>query len=410
MRGPKFNHCLLLVVGLLVLCLAIIVSEHPTTASISNQVITDGEEGGIDDDDEDAAGGAYYWEVADDSSDDEEESFFGIPFTDKDEQEEWSRYYKPRRGYDPVEHRWNDIPVTERKKLEVMGWNEEAWESDDVSKMTFYNENEILDFDDLPDDRAAVYDDDPLRFAQRRFVNFHTSIFRRGADPSVFRAKKIKLSLPGFNQFSTSYFNSSEARNAEVGVTMGATLGHDESDVHQVSVGDYLDAMYSGNSTYYLKLEDVDAEKKDFAAVGNLFKKEIHHALKELRDYTAFPRQLQNEYDLDDFHWAMFLGAAKTSTGLHYDTDQFNCLYVVEGKKKVVVIPNDENSEGMYPFKSIFNGSAWSDANVLVDDVTLPSGGRSIILHSGEAIVIPYRWWHSVVNLEQTMSFSFRLG
>jgi len=51
-------------------------------------------------------------------------------------------------------------------------------------------------------------------------------------------------------------------------------------------------------------------------------------------------KQEWTKLDDDDFGWALFLGGKGTTTAMLFDTDDFSFLYVVEGRKRVVLLEN----------------------------------------------------------------------
>ena len=115
--------------------------------------------------------------------------------------------------------------------------------------------------------------------------------------------------------------------------------------------------------------------------------------------------------DLDDgeFDWAMFLGGKGTTTAMHYDTDAFSFLYVVEGRKKVILLENTGLlNETRFNISSFFHGSAWTDLNIIKSE-NQPEGTVVIEVGPGEGISIPHRAWHAVENVEHTVAYAIRL-
>ena len=98
-------------------------------------------------------------------------------------------------------------------------------------------------------------------------------------------------------------------------------------------------------------------------------------------------------------------------TPSHYDSDTFNFLYLVEGRKRVVIVPNDELTQGWFKDITVEEGSGYASLheNMLDPNTPLPERSIDIILEAGEAIFIPYVSWHAVENLEPSLAYSLRI-
>jgi hypothetical protein len=87
-----------------------------------------------------------------------------------------------------------------------------------------------------------------------------------------------------------------------------------------------------------------------------------------------------------------------------------NFLYVVEGRKRVIIIPNDERTQGA--FETGINedgGTGWANVNVLDRSVPLPEHAIEVEVGPGQGIAIPYVAWHAVENLETSLAYSLRI-
>jgi hypothetical protein len=97
-----------------------------------------------------------------------------------------------------------------------------------------------------------------------------------------------------------------------------------------------------------------------------------------------------------------------TVTHMHLDTDIFQFLYVVHGKKRVVVIPNDERTVNLYkPRRDGF--SMWTDVDILNTTAPLPKYAQEFILTPGTGLSIPYLAWHAVENMETSIGYNLRI-
>ena len=133
---------------------------------------------------------------------------------------------------------------------------------------------------------------------------------------------------------------------------------------------------------------------------------------------------------------------------MHYDSDAFNCLYVIEGRKRVVVIPNDRRTSAKLQIETNEDGgTGWTGLDILFDmenveqllngpslkkeereeddDDDDDDDGSSddsendeahedvpiieVILEPGQAIIFPYLAWHAVENLEPSLAVSLRI-
>jgi len=111
---------------------------------------------------------------------------------------------------------------------------------------------------------------------------------------------------------------------------------------------------------------------------------------------------------LTDYNYAFFVGGTNTTTSLHYDNDEFNFLWLVEGRKRVILIPNDERTHGKYECLSYFQGhSCWASVDVL--NGQLPDHAVEVFLGPGDGLLIPGKTWHAVKNLEPTVAYGLRM-
>ena len=152
-------------------------------------------------------------------------------------------------------------------------------------------------------------------------------------------------------------------------------------------------------------------EKDLFDDVGSVITRNIQEAMtnSELGGTDGpFRLEWQKKHH-SYFNWSIWLGGKGTRTPMHFDTDLFNFLYVVEGKKRVIVIPNDASTEGMFPIKEYFSGSGWTGIDILDENFVLPEGSLDVEIGPGEGIFIPFRTWHAVENVENTVAYGFRV-
>ena len=78
--------------------------------------------------------------------------------------------------------------------------------------------------------------------------------------------------------------------------------------------------------------------------------------------------------------------------------------------KRIIVIPNDESTAGMFKCSSaVSRNSCWPGVDILHSE-TLPPGAQEFILRPGEALMVPYLAWHAVENLEASVAYGFRIN
>jgi len=304
---------------------------------------------------------------------------------------------------------WDDFGAEKRRELELRGWNRDAWDGDDPTLMSYYNEVELY-WNQLPEDRKAYWRD--LDYTEEKWdteeLTDHDRVDIKGdadAKPTV-----VKLALDDLCRFDISHFENLDGDKA-VKVSDGTSYGADESPTGTVGLKDFLSHLRRGSTEYYFKVEDEDRDKGLFAEVGRTVVESVSRGLaaSELGGSDGPFKPEWQTMDPDDFSWSIWMGAKGTITGMHFDTELFNFLYVVEGKKRVVLIPNDHRTDNMFKIKSFYSGSAWTGIDVLSKDFVLPEGSVDVEVGPGEGIVIPFRWWHSVENLEDTLAYGFRV-
>ena len=182
-------------------------------------------------------------------------------------------------------------------------------------------------------------------------------------------------------------------------------MGDDEYSARwDMQLSEYMKLFHTG-TTLYLKYED-----------GEIFQKKLHSIIGQ-EVLSAFEEKLTEQglmniewrnYKYTDENWSFWLGNKGTSTSLHIDYDVFNFLWVLKGKKRVVMIPNNEETKRRYKCKVFVEShSCWPEVDVLKGD--LPEGAVEFIIGPGQGVAIPRLAWHAVENLEPTLAFGFRI-
>jgi hypothetical protein len=110
---------------------------------------------------------------------------------------------------------------------------------------------------------------------------------------------------------------------------------------------------------------------------------------------------------------SFWMGNKGTTTGYHTDLEDITYLYIIEGKKKIILI-EPEYTKYMYVRNKYYFCSLWSKIdfkNVDYQEFPLFKNVKQeeIILEKGDCLMIPRNWWHAVENLEDTIGISYKI-
>ena len=108
---------------------------------------------------------------------------------------------------------------------------------------------------------------------------------------------------------------------------------------------------------------------------------------------------------------SFWLGPKDSCTPLHYDTDNFNLLCLLEGRKEIILI-HPKYRDYLYEINYFIRGSSWSYVNIWnIDYIKFPLMKNikyiKFILNPGEILYIPPYWWHAVRNLDNSIAFTY---
>mmetsp|Transcript_38134 Transcript_38134/g.92303 ORF Transcript_38134/g.92303 Transcript_38134/m.92303 type:complete len:327 (-) Transcript_38134:1773-2753(-) len=311
---------------------------------------------------------------------------------------------------DDSDKSWKRLSEGKREKLKIAGWNKRAWDRDDPTRMDFYNEVEYF-WHQLPKDRQDYwirrgYDEEKWEAEED---DQHDSLEIQGDAAAI--PLLISLPLKDASTFDADYFDKFvEENDIDIEIKSGTDRVDDEGKVNQMKLRDFMQEFRKGRADHYLKFEDTDPGKEHFHNLGTTFTAAVHEAvLKQPEVANGLFKQEWHEKPNDFFNWSIWMGAAGSMTPMHFDTDLFNILYVVEGKKRVILIPNDIRTDGMFPIQKFYSGSAYTGVDILAKDYKLPEGSHEFIVEAGQGLIIPRRWWHAVENLEPTVAYGFRV-
>jgi len=334
--------------------------------------------------------------------------------------ENWATTYYQEHSIE-----WNELPEDRRLHFENMGWSQEKWsietfENKDWKELSKdeleaiitlgWTEDEWMDEDpDEPECYGKSWGN--LSAEERSAAEFlGLTESRWYTKPAVedFTPVIIKLSIPELEKLNLNYL---ETLDVPVSVLDGTIVTDDELvDCFHTSMSQYIKRMRAG-SMLYLKYEDQEVFKSHISSViGSKVLQNLMDALRNspLRD-LGYYLDYFDKIKLFDYNYSFFVGGKNTSTPMHYDSDDFNFLWLVEGRKRVVLIPNDETTYGKYDcLDNFFEGhSCWTGIGILRGP--LPEHAIEIEMKPGDGLLIPEKMWHAVKNLEPSLAYGIRI-
>jgi Cupin-like domain len=282
---------------------------------------------------------------------------------------------------------WDDLDPDRRQILEYRGWTAERWNRDG---------NKCLM---------------PQRISTPEAFYVH-----------VVKNMSVPLALASINSSTLSEMDESSTSTMSIRLVSGYD-DYNEDFITSKSFVEIFQGIQKGDTSFYLHLEEEMSEKEAFQhIIGDRIIHSllplVHDQHKELhRPGLWNPRwdaiDAHNDND-DSYDWAMFAGAKGTKTPLHYDDDLLNFLYLIERRKHIVLIPNDNRTHGTFTtHQNKDGGTGWGELDVFAANAnsttTWPEHTVEVVLEAGQAIALPYLCWHAVYNLEDTLAVSLRL-
>jgi len=189
--------------------------------------------------------------------------------------------------------------------------------------------------------------------------------------------------------------------------------------------GNNIVSIVKSNSVecYFSDLELVKMKLKDF------IKKFIENKEK---DYESYYYKLEEYYGLKDnynqieiikkyfekvventiaSYRAFWFGPKNSITTLHYDIDHVNLLCVLEGKKRILLI-SPEYNKILYKNYIVKNNWWIENLNIRseneINNLKQQVKVFDIVVNSGQILNIPCMWWHAVINLDDTIAFTYQ--
>jgi len=297
----------------------------------------------------------------------------------------------------PYELEWEHLTKKQRGALFVLGWNEGDWEKmmnlGGVMPYTTTQRADSKQWSELSEkERSAVQD-----------LGFNETTWQLETVNVTFDPQYINLPIPALEKYNFSFF---ENLDVIVQLRDGSVVGDDEHTIRKkMLLSEYMKIFHEGTNLY-LKYEDGEEFQKYLHdEIGAHVLESFFWALEERNLYN--PEWIMNPQN--EKNWFFMLGSPGTFTSLHNDLDVFNFLWVLKGKKRIVIIPYDEESIARYQCETFMKGhSCWPAVDVLHSD-TLPPRAVEFEIGPGQGVVIPQLAWHAVINLEPTIAFGFRV-
>ncbi len=287
--------------------------------------------------------------------------------------------------------RWKNLYEEQRKAAMSLGWTEEDWDEGDDPDVCYKSWEKLT-----PDEVSAA-----------TALGFTKDSWRTKAAIENFSPVVFSFSIPELESMNLNYL---ETLDAKVAVVDGSASLDDENLVrYELTMSEYIRLLRAG-SKLYLKYEDHDPVKAHISSlIGSKITSHLRDALSKspLRDMGYYLAQYDT-WPLFEENYSFFVGGTNTSTPMHYDDDEFNFLWLVEGRKRVVMLPNDERTAEKYDCITSFKGhSCWSGVDIL--EGPLPEFAVEVELGPGDGLFIPGRAWHAVKNLEPSVAYGLRI-
>jgi hypothetical protein len=287
--------------------------------------------------------------------------------------------------------KWKNLNEEHRKAAIFLGWTEEDWDEGDDPDVCYKSWEKLT----------------PEEVSSAVVLGFTKDSWRTKAAMESFSPVVLSFSIPELESMNLNYLQTLDAKVAVVDGT--ATLDDENVVRYELTMSEYVRLLRAG-SKLYLKYEDHDPIKAHISSsIGSKITSLMRDALSKspLRDMGYYLSQYDT-WPLFEENYSFFVGGTNTSTPMHYDYDEFNFLWVVEGRKRVVMLPNDERTVDEYDCISTFKGhSCWSGVDIL--EGPLPEFAVEVELGPGDGLLIPGKAWHAVKNLEPSVAYGLRI-
>lgn len=208
---------------------------------------------------------------------------------------------------------------------------------------------------------------------------------------------RVRHHLDAFSHWDIQYFREKYG-DTEIYVLHSANpkCSVKDAELLKMPLSEYIDTYITGDhpekQNYYFKSED-----------GYKFLKSVGLE-REIGDHFKAKVPLHT-----NFYTSFWMGPKGSTTTFHYDTDYTNFLCVLEGRKKIYLL-SPQASHHVKSIKTEY-GDYWGEFdlsnNERVSELKRRGELCEIIVDRGDILNIPHNVWHAVINLENTVSFTF---
>eukprot|EP00978_Attheya_sp_CCMP212_P034540 scaffold145101_cov59-Attheya_sp.AAC.3 len=288
---------------------------------------------------------------------------------------------------------WHELGEEKERHLTTLGWNEEAWNAKLHDDIVFYRPSaEVRTWSKLtPEHKEAAL-----------FLGFDSRTWhvRDWEGDRSFHHKKIKLDIPELLELDLDYLRTLEFK---IQTHPEGKPGQDDETIPMIemTMPEFVDGLREGRDLY-MKYEDTESGVFPLN-IESTIKHSLSKALQNthLKDVGRFGPEYDDIDARDSV--SMYVGGVNSTSQVHLDLQSFGFIYVVEGVKRIILMPNDQRTSDQFPMvKEVFY-SVWPGVDIL--NGPLPEHAQEFILEKGEGIQIPYFTWHAVQNLEPCISY-----
>jgi len=207
----------------------------------------------------------------------------------------------------------------------------------------------------------------------------------------------VRQQLDAFSHWNIPYFREKYG-DTEIYVlhSPNSQCSVKDAKVLKMPLREYIETYITGDhpdkQNYYFKSEDTYQFLRSVGLESSI----ADHFKAKLPSHT-------------NFYTSFWMGPAGSTTTFHYDTDYTNFLCVLEGRKRIFLL-SPQASHRMQSIKTKY-GDYWGEFDLSNNEriAEMKKAGElcEIIVGAGDILNIPHHVWHAVINLENTVSFTF---
>ncbi len=297
---------------------------------------------------------------------------------------------------------WNELQEDQKEFLAARRWTERFWDCR-------VEEEALLSWDELSEQRKRIWNIRGWN-KERWEQEDHCQVPMQMSTPKAFKPLLVNISVPTFDALA---MDALQQEDTLIRVVDGYSNETNEDFTARLSLKEIVSLARNGTTTSYLHLEEGMQEKRYLQEkIGDKVIESLLQAIKTNPDIqkSGLWNPAFEQLEKQDYDWALFLGGKGTKSPTHYDSDIFNFLYLVEGKKRFVILPNDERTAGTFEtWQNDDGGTGWARLDLLDRSKPLPEHAVEIEISAGQGLIVPYVSWHAVENLEASLAYAIRV-